>query len=360
MTYSLSSTSRSLLCDGHAQVEHAALFETRKAELNDILQIPALFDEVYGTSYADRGVYSAGYLTARMLKGELVSIVAVTRDGHVIGHCALMKGDDRARIARAALSVVSPAFRNAGCVSRMLTAAIQEARKDRHLWGIASQSLTHHVFSQKAGQKSGFKRIGLQVGVVSDRRMYDGKYPAPGRRQSAVIGYLSLRDGMKTTLYPPEHHRDFIAMLFKEAGLNRSLLSPEIRNDRAYTGRALVKVRMITHDVARITIDRYGAAVSRCVEEVLQDLKTRDIRYISMELPLRSPFTATACSGFEQLGFFIAGITPHSSIGDALVLQYINNAYVDYDDILVASETLAEIKEYVFNHDPNGDKRCPV
>ncbi len=317
-----------------------------------MLQIPALFEEVYGGSYGNPGVYSAEYLTERMSRGELVSIVAVARDNRVIGHCALVKDNSHARIAHVAMSVVSSVFRNIGCESRMLAAVIQEARKGC-LWGIASQSVTHHVFAQKAGQKFGFKRIGLQVGIVSERRMYDGYHPAPGRRQSVAIGYLPLREGPKTAMYPPCHHRDFIDMLFKEVGLKRSLASPEVRNDQSSIGRTSIKLRTITHDVAQITIDSYGTAIFRCIAELVQDLKARDTRYISMELPLGSPFTATACQEFEQLGFFISGIMPHSSIGDALVLQYNNNAQVDYDDISAASETLAAVKSYVLSHDPN-------
>jgi hypothetical protein len=193
------STNRVILGDRPAQFEHTSLFEIRKAEPNDVLQVPALFYEVYGSSYVNPGVYSAEYLTERMPRGELVSIVAVTRAGRVIGHCALVKDNDRARIA---FAVVEYVFRNAGCESRMLAAIIQEARKDC-IWGIASQSVTHHIFAQKAGQKFGFKRIGLQVGIISERSMFDGLYPAPGRRQSVAIGYLPLRDGPKVTIYPP-------------------------------------------------------------------------------------------------------------------------------------------------------------
>jgi hypothetical protein len=351
MISSVSSTNRAVVHDRPQQSGHITPLEIRKAEPNDVPQIPALFEKVYGGSYGNRGVYSAEYFTEKLRKGELVSIVAVSPDGRVIGHCALLKENDRAEIAMASMSVVDLSFRNMECESRMLAAVIQEARHG-FLRGVASQSVTHHVFAQKAGQKFGFKRIGLQVGVVSDRRTYDGKRPAPGRRMSVALGYLPLRSGPKTPIYAPGHHRDFIGMLFKEAGLNRNFLRPE-KNDRILTGRASLRLSLITNDVAKITIDRYGTAVFRCVEELLRDLRVRDIRYISMDLPLGSPFTATACSEFEQLGFFITGIMPHSSIGDALILQFTNNARVDYDDILVASETLADIKSYVRSHDPN-------
>jgi L-amino acid N-acyltransferase YncA len=354
MIPSLLSASTSIHND-RAPEDHS-LFALRKALSDDVPQISALFEEVYGDSYGNRDVYSAEHLTKKISGGELISIVAVRQDGRAIGHCAAAKENSRAGIAMASMSAVARAFRNIGCESLMLEAVIEEARK-QHLWGLTSQSVTHHMSAQKAGQKLGFRRTGLHVGIISDRRTFDGKYPAPGRRLSAAIGYLPLRDDPKMRIYPPEHHREFISTLFKGAGLERIISSSSAKNDQSSIGRTSLKLRMITHDIAQIMIDSYGKAISRCVEEILHDLRTRDVRYISLYLPLGSPLTAAACQEFEELGFFICGVMPHSSIGDALILQYINNARVDYDDILVASEALASIKSYVFNHDLNRDKR---
>lgn len=352
MIPSTASESKAIFYDRTVRSENVSLFEVRRAEPNDVAQIPALFEKVYGDSYENsRYVYSIESLTEKMSKRELTSIVAVTPEGRVIGHCALAKDNSRAGVGMATMSIVDPVFRNRGCESLMLAAVIEEARRD-FLWGIASQAVTHHVFAQKAGQNFGFKRVGLQVGLMSDCRIYDGEYPLPGRRPSMALGYLPLRHGPKTPIYPPAHHRDFIVMLFRDAGLGRIVSSPE-KNAPPLNGRASLRLNMMTEDIAKITIDRYSMAIFRFVEELLQDLRAKNIRYISLELPLGNPFTATACSGFEQLGFFIAGIMPHSSVGDALVLQFNNNVRADYDDILVASDTLAAIKSYVQRHDPN-------
>ncbi len=363
MISSVSSASR-VVHDSSARHECTSLIEIRKAGPGDVQQIPALFESVYGRTFesvfgdANPGVYSADILAGRISRGELTSIVAIAPDGRVVGHCALIKDNKEADFGRAALSVVHRDFRNMGCESRMLGAVIQEARA-RGLEGILSQGVTHHVFAQKTGQKFGFKRIGLQVGIMPDRRIYDGKHPAPGRRQSLAIGYLPLKDQRDITIYPPVHHRKFIEMLYRQAGLKRSPVSLAPADRPPLTGRALLKARMVARDVAQVTIDRYGVGIYRCVEELWRDMRARDIRYISMELPLASPHTATACREFERLGFFISGIMPHSPVGDALVLQYVHNAHVDYDDINVASETLAAIKSYVLDHDPHRAAHCP-
>ena len=53
------------------------------------------------------------------------------------------------------------------------------------------------------------------------------------------------------------------------------------------------------------------------------------------------------------MGFFFAGILPESSIGDALVLQYLNNVDLDYSKILLVSDIAKELLVYISEHDPN-------
>jgi hypothetical protein len=40
-------------------------------------------------------------------------------------------------------------------------------------------------------------------------------------------------------------------------------------------------------------------------------------------------------------------------IGDALVLQYLNNVSLDYDKILLVSDVAKELLTYIKAHDPN-------
>ncbi|MFH0995131.1 MAG: GNAT family N-acetyltransferase [Pseudomonadota bacterium] len=56
---------------------------------------------------------------------------------------------------------------------------------------------------------------------------------------------------------------------------------------------------------------------------------------------------------FEALGFFFAGILPGASVGEALVLQYLNNVAIDYDSIELHTEASREILAYIKRQDPN-------
>jgi len=53
------------------------------------------------------------------------------------------------------------------------------------------------------------------------------------------------------------------------------------------------------------------------------------------------------------MGFFFAGILPRTRIGDALILQFLNNVDLDYDKITVVSDAAKEILNYIRTRDPN-------
>jgi hypothetical protein len=70
-------------------------------------------------------------------------------------------------------------------------------------------------------------------------------------------------------------------------------------------------------------------------------------------LNLSDPQTAHHTEQFENIGFFFAGILPCTKVGDALILQYLNNVPIDYEKIKTKSEKGSELLAYIKNLDPN-------
>jgi hypothetical protein len=58
---------------------------------------------------------------------------------------------------------------------------------------------------------------------------------------------------------------------------------------------------------------------------------------------------------FGKMGFFFAGILPGVLSGeDSLILQYLINVPIDYEEIHVESDVGRRILDYVMSVDPNG------
>lgn len=89
------------------------------------------------------------------------------------------------------------------------------------------------------------------------------------------------------------------------------------------------------------------------LRKILRDFCIRQIPAINFFLNLKDPKTYWITKEIEQYGFFFAGILPESRIGEALVLQYLNNVSIDYNKIMLVSDIAKELLTYIRDHDPN-------
>ncbi len=89
------------------------------------------------------------------------------------------------------------------------------------------------------------------------------------------------------------------------------------------------------------------------MHEILKKLCYQKIEQITLYLSLQDPLIAMTCTGLEDMGFFFAGVLPFSHVGDALLLQYLNNVPIDYGKINIVDEMGQEILSYVESCDPN-------
>lgn len=333
-------------------VEEKAL-EVRLLKPSEAFDVSKLFYRAYGYSYGIDSIYYPDRFSQLVLDGSIISAVTVTEENQVVGHAALVKDDPGANIAEMAMAAVQPDFRGYGCQNRMLAFLVEEARQ-RGLVGIYSKVVTNHVYAQKAGQKVGFKRVALVVGLIPADRSFKGIHAQLSQRESVAYGFLPLANPRDITLYPPDHHRDFVEVIFRTVGLERNFGRPT--EDASFAGevRPLIKTTLVSsYNRATIEIHHYGSDTLSETKMILKELRFKKIDQITLYLNLRYPETALLCGEFEKLGFFIAGVLPFSHVGDALILQYLNNVFIDYDKIQVASETLEAIRAYVRSHDPN-------
>lgn len=328
-------------------------FQVRLMKPSEAFDVSKLFYRAYGYSYGIDSIYYPDRFSQLLNDRSIISAVTVTEDNRVVGHAALVKDNPEADIAEAAMAVVQPDFRGHGCQGRMLTLLVEEAHK-QGLVGIFSKAVTNHVYAQKAGQKAGFKRVALVVGLIPADRSFKGIQAQLSQRESVAYGFLPIANPPGITLYPPDHHREFVEMLFRVAGLERTFAQPAKNSSSAQDTAPFIKTILTSsYNRATIEIHRYGTDTLAEIKAILKELRYKKIDEITLYLNLRDQGTALLCGEFEKMGFFIAGVLPFSHVGDALILQYLNNVLIDYDKIQVGSETLEAIRAYIHDHDPN-------
>jgi hypothetical protein len=110
--------------------------------------------------------------------------------------------------------------------------------------------------------------------------------------------------------------------------------------------------------LARLDVTRIGSDLTEAMRLQLERLERGGITTAYVDLPLSRPETPSACDELERLGFFFAGVFPSGEdSGWRLRLQHLDvHAEVQRDDIEVASELAADLRDYVLARAAAGKK----
>jgi len=328
-------------------------FSIRRIRPSEVYDVSKLFYRAYGYSYGIDTIYYPEKLAERHADGTIISVVTVTPDDRVVGHAALVRDDASSKTAEAAMAVVEPGFRGQGCQSIMITRLVEEARAVG-LAGIYSKAVTNHIYAQKAGQKAGFKRCAVVAGLIPADRSFKGIQAALSQRESVAYGYRVVDDPGNVQVFPPAWHRDIVEKIYNSMGVKRVFFESPPGVMRQVAGEAAVTVTVVpTYQRAVIEVKQYGEHTVSQVNTILKDLCYQKMEQITLYLNLEDPVTGILCRQFEELGFFFAGVLPFSHVGDALLLQYLNNVPIDYSKIKIVDGVGQEILTYVESHDPN-------
>lgn len=334
----------------------------------EAIEIARCVYKTYGYTYPGEHVYYPERVVAMNQSGEMISAVAVTETGEVIGHCALSgrPGDPVMEVSQA---VVAPAHRGRGVMKKLTGMLMIEARQ-RGLRGLFVQAVTVHPYSQRATLGYGFRESAVLLGyapsAVHMKVIMEQELP---QRETVVYGYQPLHDDPRSYVFPPPHHRSMMTRIYSNLGLEREFASPaeprwSIEPEPAVPEHprfALATKVVSALGIAYIEITSYGPGVEQEVKDKLRDLCHEGIAVIYLNLPLGDPYTAVACQHFEELGFFFSGIRPRptrldepeeTNSSDLLCLQYLNGPRIDYDLLQIYSDFAKELVGYIRERDP--------
>lgn len=311
---------------------------------------------VYGYSYVET-VYFPERVRGLVEQGLLISHVAVTPEGEVVGHQALKKDTADARIANICMGIVDPRYRGRKLFERLKDMAVASGRA-AGLTGLYVEAVTLHPYSQKANFATGGRETGMLLAYVPEgftfKKIKDGDEAAL-TRQTAVLYYNPLNPGPARSVHAPARHRQMIRRIYDWVGLERVLREAPAEARAALPAHAEIAVevtRAFGHAV--ISVVAPGLDLAQQLRSQLEELKLSRIDVISVDLPLAHPGTQLLAEEIEACGFSFCGIYPEKHRdGDLLRLHHLNNVRVDPARIVTVNEmgrdllayALAELKQ---------------
>lgn len=302
----------------------------------------------YGYTYANENVYFPDREREFLEGGLLVSHIALSPEGEIIGHIAVQKEYPDAIVGERGQAVVDPRYRGHGLLKKMINAAVAYG-KDMGMYGMYSEGVTVHTYSQKAALSIGAHETGVLLGFTPATMSFKKIKEERQQRQAAILFYTRLNEEPPRDVYPPFHHNAIIRRIYETNNFRRNIMdSLDLKEPSDIPPSSQIDVKVQTEaSRAFMLIAQYGADLEELVKFRLRELCLRRVDCIYIDMPLSHLATQTFCATLEMLGFFFSGVIPEMSQGDVLRLQYLNNVDMDIENIQVASDFGKELLDYV-------------
>ncbi|HOW98265.1 MAG TPA: ATP-binding protein [Kiritimatiellia bacterium] len=330
-------------------------YDVRGLDPREAIQVSRCAFKSHGYSFFDEHIYYPERLVAMNRSGEMISAVAVTKERVFMGHAALVYQYPDDRIAELTFVFVNVEYRGQGAFNRLIE-YLFTCPKTRGLRGIYAYAVSNHVFTQKAMARYQVNDCGILLATSPSSWKFRGIPEAGAQRISVILGFKYMGPPEKRRLYPPARHRAMIEKLYRNIGAaDHEYAEPDSATLPPAGDADLLTGVNAAEGCAEIFIRRYGADAVTAVRKALRQFCVQQVACVNLFLNLEDPATALLAAEFEKLGFFFAGILPCSRIGDALVLQYLNNVALDYGKIVAYSDVARELLAYIRELDPNAD-----
>jgi len=324
-------------------------FNIRRMVDEEALEVCRCIYDCYGYSYANENVYFPERVAAMNRSGKLLSSVALTDEGEMGGHFALIFYEKLP--AEVGIAVTKKKFRGQGFARQLGEFLEIEARK-LGLNGLQVKMVTAHPYTQKFCMKLGYKDCGLLLAHSPKTLSFKGIADKLKQRNSDVLAFKYLEEPKTRQLYLPSQHRDMIALLYHNIGDTVECIS--IENPMPLKEKCSTEVNVNTlRSLAEMFVLESGQDTLLAIRNEMRKIFMDEIQVIELYLPLSDPMTPVYVTQLEGLGFIFTGILPETKMGDTLIMQYFNGVHIDYSQIILVSEVSKKLLAYVSGNDPH-------
>jgi serine/threonine-protein kinase RsbW len=328
-------------------------YDVRGLDEHEAIEVSRCAYKTHGYTFFDDHIYFPERLVEMNRTSEMISAVAVTKDNVFMGHSALLYQYPEDTIAELTFVFVNVEFRGQGALNRLVDYLFQVPKK-RELRGIYAYAVTNHIFTQKSMIKFQINDCGILLATSPASWKFKGISGEASQRISVALTFRYTMQPVSYNLYAPEHHKEMILKLYNNLGASHTFVVPE--NDKLVFDTPHSTIHTGVNELescAEIFVASYGTDIRQQLRKILQGFCVEHTAAINLFLKLSDPLTYWMTAEFESMGFFFAGILPESRIGDALILQYLNNVSLDYSKILLVSDVAKDLLTYIKAHDPN-------
>lgn len=331
---------------GAAAREPAPIAGIRPLKEEEALALARLVYRSYGYSYVSEYLYYPERIVARMREGMLCSWVAVSENGELAGHAALMRSGPDATAVEWGIAVVDPRWRGLGLLSE-ISAELMKYAAGTPARVVFVHSVTNHPYTQRSALQLGMEHTALLLGYAPSSLQFRHIHERLLQRESTFIGIRLLKPLPEQPVHLPDRHAEILNQLAQGAGVR--LIGSAERHCAARMPWNSTFDSMIEPavNVAYMNLTRIGADLEAALAHERRRLCREKVDVIYLNIDLTDIAAADAVDIAEAQGFFLAGLTPMQPWPYTLTLQYLNNLDFDFDAIQAVGDQAQRLKQYV-------------
>ncbi|BEI37401.1 MULTISPECIES: GNAT family N-acetyltransferase [unclassified Polynucleobacter] len=323
-------------------------FLIRPAEPSDAKAIIEALTRCYGNSYPNPQMYQVDEVKNLIQSQLMHSVIAISPQGSVAGHCALSYEHPLDQVPEAGKLFVDPDYRGKH-LSDMLA---KERKKHAQLIGLQgfwAACVTNHPYSQLEIISLGGIETGLLINGQPKSVHMDGLQNVDDARHSLIPCYVNIQDKGNFLAYVSPHHTSFFEDLLRHTGIKRKLISQATLNKSVDLSNLSIH-HSPEGKPSFIKVREIGQDFLRRIESLMDVLRTENHPVIYIDIPLSDPLASQSISDVESLGFFWGAWLPnYDQNGDVLRLQCLLDPSVNETSIVCARKESEFIRDYVLS-----------
>lgn len=337
----------------HFAVEPDQEFEIRRLEPDDAWGAVRCFYAVYGEHYPFDTYYIPDKLIEENRKGNVVSVVARTGSGDIIGYAALYRSSAYfSGVYETGQAIVLPEYRFSFavlCMQDFLMGLLDSLQEVHEIFG---EAVCNHIVTQKLMSLYDFEETGLELGLLPAEAFRDLEFPAD--RVSTLLGFRTVKDRAHDLFVPEDYASE---LEFTMSGLDISRTLKESRGCAPRGSSTGIVPQFIDYaHVVRFNLHRIGEDFPKIQADMERQVESREAKVIQVFINLGDPWAGWAVALLRQRGFFFGGFLPRWFDTDGLLMQRIA-VLPNFQSIKLSSSRAQKILDIV-RADIEGNIAC--
>jgi hypothetical protein len=306
--------------------------------------IPGIINLVYNTyrySYVKPMMYDKDLFTEAIGEGNLLSIVAVTSEGKVVGHNAIMI--DSARLGEAGMAMIDPDYRG-GQLFRMLIKVTRDEIVPMHPGMLYyARAVTTHKASQAFAAR--FTPTLLSLSLLPNLAFIGINSGGTDRESTIHLITKQAEVDHAGKLFIPSEHFELISGMFSDEGISVDLMTNSGSIAQIETKSTVVRIDEEQH--AEIVLDCPGNDLEKHIRQLTRMLQQEGIITVDIFIRTRENLPENLDAVLIEKGYFFCGIKPMPDGSWQVVYTNLLNQKFDFENLQLFSAKSNALRDYV-------------